>query len=376
MTTSRKNWILRASLLGGVGLLFFCLFILKTDSAWTKVKLIINQGDDPSVTVEPIPEGVKLVSNLTCLPPEFIERYRKEEINSRDNAAARCATGYMAATILRDKIADTSFGIERMKLMLSSLERTRQYFETARKENSFDVWAIPAGLSVEKKYDRADSVTIQCLKDSSGNIISQSTPVGTLVHERGPFFEKAPQSQLDKMTELRDKNRKTGAELVKLGTSGEAPGIAKSIFLGKTIQGIQQEVAKITIPITEAELIRYYPEFKNNTKATMGMSINIKTLGDGGERITPEWAALEATKTILGFFGIKDALYSATMNVDGSVYDFPNMVIPYNYGISQALESIAEHKQRLDKLKTKFEQLLQKLQASYDKLKSDNFNCG
>jgi len=346
-------------------LLILSVFVMQVNGAWIKVRLVMLAVDPPSVGFDPIAADVKFASPESCLGADF-----NPDLVAK---GLLCWKGKMKASILSQKIVDIKSGIERMKLMLSSLERTRIYVESAKNENNLNLWAIPAGLSVEKKYDKADTVTVQCLKDRDGHVISATAATGVLIGEPGPFFDSAPKSQLDKIIKIKKENRAQGTEIVTLMNSGKEIGTVKGILIGKNLQGMQQELAKVTIPVTEAEISTYYPEFQNNPQATMGVLVTLKT--ENEQRITPSWASGEKTQKIMGIFGVTPPLYSCSMNIDGFVYDFKDMVIPYNYAIAEAKKAISEHKKRLTDLKATYEALLQKLQKSYNELEAAGFNC-
>ncbi len=363
--------------------LIFCLILIglfyfssKSGAKLEKIKLNVLAGDPPTVEYEKIDtSNISIVSSKSCLLKDFNPQLSSVKLS--------CSNGSMQGSILGLKISDVTAGIERMNLMIASLERTRQYMIAAKGKNGFDLVAIPAGLVIEKKYETAaDSLSIMCLKDSSGTIIDGAAAIGNLYSDRGFIFDTRPKAQIDLITKIKAQGKTDISKFMEIMNGPESllSNIFTLIGIGKRMMSGQTELAQNTIPITREELATNYPEFVNDSVAVSTINLRLRPAtydqavrGGGGNKIVASYSS--QAETYMGILGVSGPLYYASLDADGSVLDFPEMGIPYDFMITQILSAISQHEKRLSddikshQLKLKF------LQKSLDALRAVNYKC-
>lgn len=350
------------------------IFMLSFSTVSAKVQVTILDGDPPTIDYSTIDPAVKITTASQCLGKDYSATAEKN--------ALKCALGKIDASILNLRMIDTHSSLDRINLMLRSLDTTEKYVEDSKTKNSYELIAIPAGLMSKKVYQKAESSTLglMCLKDASGNLLGTNVLVGVVADSTavaGSFFDTVPKSQLDIISKAKSDTVDLQKRALALATVKKW-GIldtAEAAAMASSIKGVQQTLAKVTIPVTVSDFQKNYADLVSKTQATIASSVTLKTDKDGN-RTSPAWASDKTTQFFLKKAGVNPpVLNDAIVKIDSSTFDFPNMVMPHSYAIDQVKSAIGQHRTRLTTLKPNLEKTLKELKASYETLKNNNYNC-
>lgn len=393
--------------------LFFGLFLLSLfsvflasnvsgQSAVVKAKVIpVNGG--PLISIEPIPLEIKNTPFTTCLTPQFIETYLQTQAKydayvAKQNKQAQCASGYARATVLLSQYTDAANSVVSVDTRIASLKKVSAYLESLKDVNGLSLRAIPAGNIADNPYPTVVGISMQCLKDSAGNIIVPSVAVGDEQSAGAQVFREVSDGQSALLEQVRKDNSELKAKADQAKAGKKKAGKKKkadageSVDLGFFVLDVVGKVAKDFIPILPEDLEQSYVAFsKNNSYLSLGLSFFLK---DGKVQRNNEIAWLKAymiglelipfkgpvmkshiqkTEKLLSHPTLKDPFVEVDLKLDQITYD--DVEVPETTVFSDIKAATANHLKRYEALKTQFEKARDAFKAEWDTLKGNNYNC-
>lgn len=380
------------------GLIFFVLVsVIFTSSvsgqdATRKVKVIPVDGG-PSVLVESIPPDTKSYPVISCLDQTFKDTYlgTKEKYEAflvLKSKEATCAQGYAQAAMLSAKYVDASNSVVAITTRIASLQKVSAYLDSLKDINGLSLRAIPAGDIADTSHATAVNISVQCLKDSTGNIIASSVAVGDEQSASGQIFREVSREQSALFEELRREN----AELKEQSVDKTKKVIDKGMDLGLFFLDVVQKVAKDFIPVLPEDLEQMYHALsKNHSYLSLDISFFLK---NGKVQKSNELGKMEGYKGLLEirpFKGkqqidriakltkllshptLKDPFVGVDLKLDEIIYS--DVWVPEMTVSSDIKAATANHLKRYEDLKTKFEKARDGFKAELDTLKKNNYNC-
>lgn len=172
-----------------------------------KVK-IVKSGSGPYISeLARLPDSTQIFSLEACVPQNVLDSYYGGDVKKYKAAQAKqaaCTDGYMQATVLTQKIADTEASIAEIDLRLSSLQKTREYLKTfvvggKPRLHRLNIAAIPAGLDETRVYEQAKNINMVCLKGASTSATESSVAVGDLSTDQNAIFNTEPAGALNNL---------------------------------------------------------------------------------------------------------------------------------------------------------------------------------
>ncbi len=235
-----------------------------------------NSGSYAVLTV--IPDSTSVEPLSSCVSAEYLKSYYSGSVAAYEAAEAKkavCMAGYMAATVLTEKIDDIRAGLSEINLRLASLQKTRAYLKnfSAENLNGLRLAAIPAGADELKQYKKAAPIAMQCLKDSASGVTERSTAVGDLTSETQNIFNPIPAIAIQKLEETRAINTRIKLLLDKIDIGISAGlvvtkhGKEQMALVGSALSLLlkNQEIAAAhAIPITVDDLSENYQALRSS----------------------------------------------------------------------------------------------------------------
>lgn len=383
--------------------LFFGLFVLvlfsvfltssvNGQSAIVKAKVIpVNGG--PLVSIEPIPLEIKNTPFTTCLSPQFIETYLPTQTKydayvATQNKQAQCTSGYARAAVLLSQYTDAANSVVAINTRIASLQKVSAYLDNLKDINGLSLRAIPAGDIADSRYQTAVNISMQCLKDSAGNIIVPSVAVGDEQSGTAQVFREISETQSALFETLSREN----AEMKAQSIDKTKKVIDKALDLALFFTDVIQKVAQDFMPVLPGDLEQTYQALsKNNSYLSLDISFFLKS---GKVQTSDQVAQMEKYKGLLEFRPfkgkqqidriakltsllskptLKDPFVGVDLKLDGVIYSdvwMPEMTV-----FSDIKDATANHLKRYEALKTQFDKARDAFKAELNTLEKNNYNC-
>ena len=378
--------------------------------ATRKVKVIPVDGG-PSVLVESMPPDTKSYPAISCLDQKFKETYlgtqeKNEAFLALQEKEAKCATGYAQAATLSAKYVDMANSAVALTTRIASLQKVLAYLDNLTDVNGLSLRAIPAGDVAESPYPTAVNISVQCLKDSVGNIIAPRVAVGDEQSTPGQLFSEVSERQSALLEQVRKDNdelkakadqAKAGKPKSKQSKANEEEKVdpGESVDLGFFFLEVVGKVAKDFMPVLPEDLEQSYGVLaKNNSYLSLDISFFLK---DGevqrNSRITAlktfrKWlqakqifkddpirrARIKKLEKLISHPTLQGQFVGVNLKLDQITYD--DVEVPEETVLIDIKSATANHLKRYEELKEQFEKARDAVKLELDTLKKNNYNCG
>jgi hypothetical protein len=357
------NFYFCAFLIAGVSVVFFV-----AHSQSVKVQVIPNH-EQKSAYVQAFSETAKLTPVLSCYSAEFLSRYPDtSEVLAKQ---AKCAEGYLKASILSQKISHTEGSIAEIEMRINSLIATRQYMTdfSRTKMDGVSLVAIPKGEDEAFLLESASNIFMACLNDASQGVTNSVVSAGDRQNDSSPVFNGAPDIAVKKIEETR---HNLDELMKKLGSKTDMD-MKGTLATVPTLLENQKIANDYFIPITHDELRKNY---KNLISGTRYLSSSFFWIPGpkGRDEKTVNWAVKIAAKLIPSLSEVQIPDKLTRLSVTFEHLTFQAWLEESNL-YNSVMESINSNIQRYQVLKTGHQNRLNQYRAQLKTLEDSGYNC-
>ena len=327
----------------------------------------VMSGYSTSVFLQSLAAGEQVKDVLFCnLKPDGSPAYNPSAYKATMDRNAKCLSGYMEATKLREQSGVIQGNLGIVESMLSALSITGKELASAA-DYGVNVTVIPSGTFLPTPVQYASNIQMKCVVNADGG--KSPGGIGTVQNLNASEFKIATPASLARFKALEKKI----ADLVKVAQDMMANGIStKAIWIIATrIIGLQSEMLAASIPLSPTAVQKYYRSIlASGPTGNIGIGINrdennMKTNCDK----SVHWSIKEifSAPYYRGSIGI--ASLAETVG-------FADVCLPTTFIANKVKESVAAQSQRFFQMRTSLGQQLKANTDALKKLEDNSYNCG
>lgn len=321
----------------------------------------------PSVLLQSLAANEQQKEVLFCnLKPDGSPAYQPSAYKARMDQNAKCLSGYMEATKLREQRGVIQGNLGTAEAMLAALSMTEKELVVAD-DYGFSVINIPSGTFLPTQVQYASNIQMKCVVDGYGG--KSPAGIGTVQNLNTSTFAVATPESVTRFKAL----EKRIAALVKNAQDMMANGF-NAVTMVKIIGGViglKSEMLAASIPLSPAAVQKYYRSIlASGPTGSISMGINrdennMRT--DCKKDIPFAVDVLLAPPYYRGSIGLSSMAESI---------GFSDVCLPTGLIVKEIKGAVVTQSQRFFKIRTSLEGQLRVNSEALKRLEDTNYNCG
>ncbi len=334
--------------------------------AGTKVKIVVPDTKMPPAGFEPLPKGVKFISDLLQCADESQRQPNATAYQEYLAQAPKCATGVADATALQEKSADLERSVAVIQTFIDSLKLSAKETKEMTTLDGASFVIIPQGAKQDKEYEQATGIAMKCMQDVSN---SQKTlaPVGAISLSKGaPYAEITPEL-IEKVKAVKGKIEKSYQAFLK--ESAKDRGTVTNSTLNRLV--LLSKTLEDSFALVTANAFSTYHQYAASSGNSIPLSVALAREENGKKKECASistWAQVQIKAE-----GVKGAFVSSAVTLDGKT--FAPDCIPETHLLGELKAGIAKNLTTFEKLKAEYEKQIKETKGKLDVLETAKYNC-
>lgn len=340
----------------------------------------------PTPSVQVMPDNNKRVSlnaiysdetikeSKTCWQEGEIERYFGSQANYQKKLKeqAACVSGYMQATVLDGKIANTKRSIEIISSLLAMLQKTKAMADKQTSINGFAFIGIAGGVEIATKLESAAGIAVKCrmLEDI---LLEKEIAVGKrdLILFTPIFVRNYAETRTAVARVMKENKALAESIAAKLEEDGELGVWFTLNNIVWPVLGMKEKVAEIMIPIVPELLASDIQSGVLKPKDMIVIRMDLEKDADG-KFIVADNIIPEGIQKALNKIGITGPFYMADMSMGGVSQ---KVSLPEGYILKDFKKEVNKKIEKLTKDAENYEAMLKYLKNQLAALEKRNYGC-